>query len=146
MLLFLVHVLHTIRLEIIHRFSALKLLLLVLKLLEICHIWLLHLLLISLNYNVWSISSDENLGRYARVQLTSIFLDFLRMMTRLIVGQYLRLASTTIILHISFGYLCALNLADHSVRQAVGSNTQHSISPVSHRHRSVASVLLLPKG
>ena len=145
MMLLLVHVLHAVRLKIIHSFAALQLLLLILKLLEIASVLLLHLLLIALYHNVWSISSNENFSRHARVQLASIFLYFLCIMASLIIREHLRLANATIILHISSSDLCTLDLTDHCVRQAIRPNTQHPISSISHCNSSIATILL-PQG
>ena len=114
-LLFLVHVLHAVRLEIVHCLTALELLLLVLELLEIAHVCLLHLLFISLYDDVWPVSADKNLGGDARVELASIFLDFLSVVTRLIVLEHLRFASAAMILQVTSGNLVALDLADHGV-------------------------------
>jgi len=61
MLLLLVHVLHTTRLEFVHGFSALQLLFLVLKLLEVADVWL-DLLLITLNHDIRPISADQDLS------------------------------------------------------------------------------------
>ena len=64
MLLLLIHILHSTRLEIVHGFSALKLLLLVLELLEVADVRL-HLLLVALDHYVRSVSANQDLGRHS---------------------------------------------------------------------------------
>lgn len=63
LLLLLVHVLHTITLEVIHCFSSLQLFFLVLELLEVADLRI-NLLLIALNNNIGTVSSNQNFGRH----------------------------------------------------------------------------------
>lgn len=144
-LLLLVHVLHAVGLEIVHCLSALELLLLVLELLEIADVWLLHLLLVALDHNIWSISADENLCRHARVELAPIFLNLLGMVARLVVRKHLSLASAAVVLQVTSSDLGALDLANHGVGEAIWSDAQHPVPPVSHCHGPIAAVLL-PQG
>ena len=61
LLLLLIHVLHSIALEIVHGLPALKLLLLVLELLEVANL----LLLIALDNNVRTISTNQDFSGHS---------------------------------------------------------------------------------
>lgn len=143
-LILLVHFLHSFRLEVVHGLPAVHLLLLalVLEVIHACLLLQLDLLLVALNDDVGPVSSDEDFGWHAGVQLTAILLDLFGVKACLVARKEVALASVA---WIASCRVRALHLAHHRVRESVWPNAQHSVPPVSHGHTAVAPVLL-PQG
>lgn len=99
---------------------------------------LLHLclLLVALDDDIWPVAPNEDLGWHPGIQLSPVLFDLLSVVTCLVVWQDRGLVGRTF----SSRKLATLHLTHHGVREAVWSDAEHPVAPISHGHGAVASL------